>query len=28
VTVSQVRAWNRLASNTIYPGQVLTIRGL
>ena len=28
VTVNQVRAWNGLAGNTIYPGQVLTIRGL
>jgi membrane-bound lytic murein transglycosylase D len=28
VTVHQVRAWNRLAGNTIYAGQVLTIRVL
>ena len=28
VTVNQVRAWNRLTGNTIYPGQVLTIRVL
>jgi LysM repeat protein len=25
VTVGQVRSWNRLASNRIYAGQVLTI---
>jgi len=28
VTVHQVRAWNRLAGNTVYAGQVLTIRVL
>jgi len=28
VTVKQVRVWNRLASNTIHAGQVLTIRVL
>jgi peptidoglycan lytic transglycosylase D len=28
VTVHQVRAWNRLAGNTIYAGQLLTIRSL
>ncbi len=28
VTVNQMRTWNRLASNTIYPGQILTVRGL
>ncbi len=27
VSVRQVRAWNRLESSTIHPGQVLTIRG-
>src|SRR6266571_900168 len=28
VSVRQVRVWNRLESSTIYPGQVLTIRGV